>query len=389
MASDPPHLTTPDGSSTSDSSATTASRPPAPSQGPWWRLHIWQLQPVFDLLVLATVSFLLWGAYTLRAATVPALFALFLAYLLDPMVSTAQRRLGWPRTLTTSLCVLLLVGTCTAAAAWLIPRVIADGRALAQVLPGHLEALATWAQSQGLLAPNTPVSFDPSLLPAPQTLFDGAMSAFGTFASVLGAMAYSTITSAFTVALFMYFSINLHQLPRAERFLPRSRRVHLMNMLGRFEQAFGGFLRGQVVVALFTTTGFLIGFSLLSVPHGPLAALVGGFLSFVPNGQVSGLLLAWLFGLLEAGADVETVPVLVYPSLVYLVTQSLETFLVTPWVQATQTRMHPLLIIAALIAGGSMGGLLGIFLAIPCAACCKIVTYEILVPALRRYAERT
>lgn len=61
----------------------------------WRRLHLWQIQPIRDVLVIAAVFGLLWLGYALRLVTVPLLVALLLAYLFEPLVSLAVRRISW------------------------------------------------------------------------------------------------------------------------------------------------------------------------------------------------------------------------------------------------------------------------------------------------------
>ena len=50
-------------------------------------LHLWHLQPVRDLLVIAAVAGAVYVGYAMRTVTVPLLVALALAYLFEPIVS--------------------------------------------------------------------------------------------------------------------------------------------------------------------------------------------------------------------------------------------------------------------------------------------------------------
>jgi predicted PurR-regulated permease PerM len=62
-------------------------RPDVPPE----RLHIWQIQAVRDLLMVAVVVSLVWLGYAMRAVTVPLLVALLLAYLFEPLVARLSR----------------------------------------------------------------------------------------------------------------------------------------------------------------------------------------------------------------------------------------------------------------------------------------------------------
>jgi predicted PurR-regulated permease PerM len=133
---------------------------------------------------------------------------------------------------------------------------------------------------------------------------------------------------------------------------------------------------------------FAIGFSAVGVPHALVAALAGGAFSLIPNGQASGWILAVLFGVLERGGEAAWVTTLLYPSIVYAISQSLEVFVITPLVQGSYARLHPLAVLAALIGGASVGGVFGILVAIPLTACAKIVLEDAIEPALRRNANQ-
>lgn len=65
------------------------STPPIPS---WSRLHIWQIQFVRDLLILAAVMGVIYIGYQIRMVTVPLLLALALAYLFEPLVRWVTNR---------------------------------------------------------------------------------------------------------------------------------------------------------------------------------------------------------------------------------------------------------------------------------------------------------
>jgi predicted PurR-regulated permease PerM len=72
---------------------------------------------------------------------------------------------------------------------------------------------------------------------------------------------------------------------------------------------------------------------------------------------------------------------------VYLIAQLADGWLVEPVVQGKATNLDPLTVMLAVIIGGSLAGLLGMLLAIPFAACGKILAREVILPELRQFAE--
>lgn len=57
----------------------------------WRELHLWQIQPLRDVLVIVIIVLLFRLGYTLRLVTVPILLALLLAYLFEPVVQRLTR----------------------------------------------------------------------------------------------------------------------------------------------------------------------------------------------------------------------------------------------------------------------------------------------------------
>lgn len=55
-------------------------------------------------------------------------------------------------------------------------------------------------------------------------------------------------------------------------------------------------------------------------------------------------------------------------------------------VMRSQTEVHPLLALLAIVAGGSVGGLLGMLVAVPVVAALRVLVARVLAPAIR---ERT
>jgi predicted PurR-regulated permease PerM len=367
---------------------------PARDHRPHWaRLHLWQIAALRDIGLIAALFGLVWLVFALRSVTVPVATALILAALFNPVVVHADRDLSIPRSVTTTALVVALLTLGFLFGSFGIPQLVESVRGLVVELPDYAQAVLQL------------VGLDPSILDREQIMellpkklsdlaeaqpmVDRIVGFLGLAASLLGTLAYAVIAGAFTLVLFTWAVARFDDLPDLRRYLPASQREEIWSVLQQCGDAFVGFVRGQILVAIFTTTGFAIGFSVVGVPHALVAALIGGFLSFIPNGQASGWVLAVVFSLLETRGvtPFPWVSVFVWPSLVYAITQSLETFVVTPFVQGQATKLHPLAVLGAVIAGASIGGLLGILLAIPIAASGWIAWRELIGPMLAKLAD--
>ena len=91
-----------------------------------------------------------------------------------------------------------------------------------------------------------------------------------------------------------------------------------------------------------------------------------------------------------SGLAVDDGPVLWWailgPTLVYGVGQGLDAWVIEPVVQGQATDLDALTVLLVVLAGGAVAGLLGLLLAIPVAACIKILWHEVAGPRLRAIA---
>ena len=63
----------------------------------WAKLHLWQMQPVRDVLLGLGVLAIFWLGQATSVVTVPLLLAILLAYLFEPVIQFSMRRIGMSR----------------------------------------------------------------------------------------------------------------------------------------------------------------------------------------------------------------------------------------------------------------------------------------------------
>lgn len=356
--------------------------------------HLWNIRAVRDVALIGAVVLFFVLLVRMQAATLPILIAFVLAYVLEPIIALLERRLGWPRAVIVAGMIVLLFASMAVFFVALVPRLVQQVLRLAERIPSYLEVLQKRFGLDELSPANLEKWFERWAGGNPAHLadaFGGAGQVIGTLSAVLGTTLSLITASVLTLIVFAFFALRFPQLPSVRQFLPKSQRDELWNRLEQIEHVFAGFIRGQLLVAVFTTTIFSIGFALSGVPYWFVASLFGGTFSIVPYGQAAGWMLAVVFSLFEGMAG-EGPPfdwaALIGPTVTYAVMQGLETFIVTPLVQGSSTKLHPVAVLVAVIAGGGLGGLVGVFLAIPLTAIARIFTVEILIPQFRAWADR-
>jgi len=125
-----------------------------------------------------------------------------------------------------------------------------------------------------------------------------------------------------------------------------------------------------------TAVGVLtaLGLWLVGLPLAALLGLIAAFLAFIPNiGPVLAALPALSLAL-PGGMQMMALVVLVY-----VVVQSVESYLITPLIQRSETSLPPALVIAVQVLFGALFGILGLALATPLCALAIVLTKELYV----------
>ena len=169
-------------------------------------------------------------------------------------------------------------------------------------------------------------------------------------------------------------------------YLPDWHRAQLLRIIRDIEKVVAAFFRGRLIVclicAVLTYLGFLaVGFSGTGVPYAVLFSLFIGLATAIP---LAGLLFL-VPALIMTGLDGGTAVTVTLVISVYVVVQVLETVVLTPTIMGHEVELHPVTLIIALLLCGKLLGVLGLILAVPIAATCRILAREFFWPWLTGY----
>ena len=400
------------------------SPPPPEERGAWARLHLWQMQPVRDVLLgLGILAIFLLGQAT-SVVTVPLLLAILLAYLFEPVICWAMARFGTARRATVSgliaAIVLVVVIPSVIGATFGAAQIIAFG----QSLISNYDTVSTIAAESPSLEDAKQSLSDqgvggvwPFVLEAKladndselgkaldaadewvadhqdevgQTIADVGFSIVNKTIAFFGAL-FGLSFMGFLTAFFFYFvSTEWVQFKGfTEGLLPTKNRERILDLLTKFDAVISGFIRGRITIAFIQAIVFSIGYFAIGVPGAFILGPVVAVLSIVPYLALVGLpisiSLLWLEG--HTGFRGEWWWVLGAPTALYFLGQALDDYIWTPMIQGKSTGMDTPTILFASIAGGALFGVFGLLIAIPIAACVKILIQEIVWPEFKKWAE--
>ncbi len=158
-----------------------------------------------------------------------------------------------------------------------------------------------------------------------------------------------------------------HLLPR--RAAPTAKKLAIETDI-----VLGAFMRGQFYVMLALGTIYSVGLVIVDLNLALLIGMMAGLVSFVPYlGSIVGIVVACIAAMLQFHDVMYLIPV----SLVFIVGQSIEGMLLTPWLVGDKVGLHPVAVMFSVLAGGQLFGFLGILLALPVASVIMVLLRHI------------
>jgi predicted PurR-regulated permease PerM len=125
-------------------------------------------------------------------------------------------------------------------------------------------------------------------------------------------------------------------------------------------RAFGGYLRGITIAGICTGILAGIGYYFVGLPYPAVLGLLTGLMNFIPYVG------PWIAGAIIAIIGLFVSPLTALLSiLVTLIAQQFTDNFITPRVMSSVVQLHPAVVLVGVFAGGALGGILGLVIAIP------------------------
>lgn len=191
---------------------------------------------------------------------------------------------------------------------------------------------------------------------------------------VAGSLAFVNVIS-FTVVTPLVAFYLLRDWPlilaQVDSWWPRAQAPAMRGVLRDANAALGGFVRGQSLVCLSLAIFYAVGWSVVGLNYAVVLGTLVGVLAFVPFiGVLFAVTLSMLVALGQYGLDPKALGLVIA---VFLIGQVLESSVLTPNLIGTRIGLHPVWVLFAVFAGGTVAGLAGVFLAVPVAAVLGVI----------------
>lgn len=160
---------------------------------------------------------------------------------------------------------------------------------------------------------------------------------------------------------------------------PKHMKTTIEDILGQINTKLAGFIRGQISVAVILGGLYAVALTLAGLKYGFLIGITAGLLSVIPMlGSILGLVIAVVVAGFQSGGDISFIGLI---GGIFIAGQIIEGNFLTPKLVGGSVGMHPLWIFFALMAGGSLFGILGMLIAVPVAAIVSVLAAF----AIKRY----
>lgn len=201
----------------------------------------------------------------------------------------------------------------------------------------------------------------------------------GSFGSVLGIAGsfMSAIFNGITIlVLTIYFTMSLSRIRSGSlKLVPKSRRQKVGELADPILEKIGGYIAGQLTVAIIAAVLSLIFLTIAGVPFPIALSLWVLLAALIPLvGATIGAIPAVIVAFFDStGVGLAT---LVF----FLIYQQVENYVIAPKVMNKAVDISPAAVLVAALVGGTLLGFVGALMAIPVAASIKLIVQQVVVP---------
>lgn len=289
-----------------------------------------------------------------------------IAYFLDPVADRLER-LGLSRVAATGLISLVAVLLTVLVILAVLPTLVKQLTELMDTAPQMFKQLQTF-----LLERFPDLQDETSTMR--QTLDDigktiqskgGELvnSLIGSAMGVIGALLFIVVVPV--VAFYMLLDWD-RMVARIDEILPRDHAPVIRHLGREIDKVLAAFVRGQLSVCLVLGTFYAVSLMIAGLNYGLIVGAIAGAITFIPYvGAIIGGALAIGLALFQFWGDWLSIGIV---AAIFALGQFLEGNIITPKLVGNSVGLHPVWLLFALSAFGTLFGFVGMLVAVPVAA---------------------
>jgi predicted PurR-regulated permease PerM len=331
----------------------------------------------YAIVMTALAVILLWTLYLVRDVLLLLYISGLFAVGFSPIVRLIERQrllpVGtrrFPRWSAILVLYVFILGTLVAIGMMIVPPVVEQAQQLWEQKAVMFEAVQRFLHERGLLRGEY-LTLEEAVERAPaaggtnvvSTLFDAVRGVVG---GIVGFLTILIVTFYLLVD-----SRNLHR--TFVRLFPTERRSQVDTVTRTITVKVSAWLGGQAVLGAIIGITSAIGLGLMGIPFFYVLALISAIGELIP---VVGPILSAIPAI--AVASTVSLEKVILVIVFFIVQQQFENHVLVPKVMSRQVGVSPVTVIAALLIGGRLLGVVGALLAVPTAAILQVLFAELL-----------
>lgn len=318
------------------------------------------------LLLVLSITFV----YQVKEIISPFIVGAVMAYLLSPLVTALEKK-GLSRRGAVAVIFIWITVFVVLLLFLLLPKLYLELSRLAAVLPERFQVFTDYVEntrdyySQAGLSNEVSKLIDKKILEGQNFLVDwltGVLDNLPGLLTSLGLMILAPI-------LAIYFLVDWKRITRwFIHLVPGRVRGEWLRFLQEIDYIVQRYIQGNLIDGLIV--GILIGVSLklIGMDYALIIGVICGITNLIPY---FGPVLGWIPAVLLAFSKSPLMALKV--TIAIFIIQQIDSDLINPRLMSGKIGLHPLWVVFALLAGGELAGILGMFIAIPVAAIVRIV----------------
>jgi predicted PurR-regulated permease PerM len=329
---------------------------------------------------------LLWFIYQVRHVFPPIIVGGIVAYLVLPVVQALSQKARLPVGIATLLVYAMLASVIVAACCFIGPSIMKEVKELSsleaqrELVHKAVEQISNVIKWQG----DTDQISEQILSSAAATV-----SKPEQLKEVGESISHLLLSLLVCVVSSIYFTLDSQSVGRFFlRYVPENRRTGIIDLVGQMNRMLSKYVQGQILLILImSSVAWVFLHFVVHMKYALPVAVFSGFLEIIPVlGPIIATSTATLVGIAQFGPQ-GAMAIVIF----YVVARWIEDYVVVPKIIGHAVELHPLAVIFAVLCGETLAGGLGMLIAIPVAACIKLVLdyyYTGQLPADRRPDKR-
>lgn len=322
---------------------------------------------IVTAILIGAAAYAIW---VLRDLALLVLTAIVIASAIEPGVEFfTKHRIN--RIVAVAIMYLAVFGSLFGIIYFFLPPILDDAQSFLLTAPQYLDTLNIPAPLTSLTdSARTAAGTDQA-----QSLFDTLLAYQSAFADTSGG-AVRVVSTFFggifalilVIVLSFYFAIQETGVDDFLRLVtPAKHEDYVVGLWVRAKKKIGQWMQGQLLLSIIVGVIVYLGLLILGVPYALFLAVLTALADLIP---IFGSIIAGIAAVIVAFSSGGLTLALIVAGLYFVVNQ-FEAHLIYPLVVNKVVGIPPLLVILALIVGGSLAGFLGVLLSIPLAAALK------------------